>query len=430
MPCKLFDPLPENLLLQQEKSRAMRPFAMDDNDDDSQFIFCPSNFSNFTIYQRKMANISYTVTGAAGLTLATVLLCLLILYRAFKTTLQRLFLYFTAVVGVTDVIQVLNVELQFKKVDEEFCSWLGFLGQWLELSYNILAIGLVVYVSLLTCRKIWPKKIDPLFKKVTKKCLLAMEVLYLFVAVVGPAAGFAVLLKEHKYGLSESVCWLRVHNRDCTKSSRDALYLGSQFMVIFRFVLMVVIMFLIVTLHVTIMKYQQNREVVRDNACRASFLVAVMWLSMLAKLGETVVSVINFKTNLMVHQFYYTLIDEIVQTFTNNLLLYGLAVYLYSPKKLRLASVKKELVNLCTCSPWCTACCKCHCFKSARRRAERRAERRVTWDAEQNTFTNSVCDNTPSHTTYSSPYTNEFTEITEILSCGQDDKYHKYGATN
>jgi len=311
------------------------------------------------------------------------------------------------------VIQVLNVELQFK-VSEDFCSWLGFLGHGLELSYNFLAIGLMGYISFITCQKIWPKKIGPHFKKVTTKRLLVMEVVYLSVAVIIPSVGFAVLLKEHMYGLSETVCWLKVYNKDCTKGSRDALYLGSLFVVLFRFILMLVIVFLMVTLHLMIMNYQQNRKVVRNNACRASVLVAVVLLSMLSKIVEALV---GYKKNLVVHYFYYTLIDEIIQTFLNNLLPYGLAIYLYSPKKLHLASIKKELV---------TFCCKCHCRKNPRRKAERR----ITWDEEQNTYSRSVCDNTPSHTTYSSPYTNEFTDITEILSCGQDDKHHKYGTIN
>ena len=394
----------------------------------SQFQFCP-NSSNFTILQGKIANYSYAITGALGLTTTLVLLFLLILYKAFKTALQRQFLYFTLAVAVSDIIQVLNVELQFE-VNRDFCSWLGFLGQWTSLSFNLLVIGLVVYISVVTCQKLRPAKSVGLHSRtISTKCFVLLEVSYLCAMISIPAAGLSVLLKERRYGLSESLCWLRVYDEDChpVKSHSSIFYTLDLVVLILHAILMLAILFLMVTFHVMILKYQQNSEVTRNTSCRASILLAIVLASIVARFGESASNLfLEHYINLPVNQFYYELVDEIVQSVINNLLPLGFAVYLYSPKKLKLSSMKEAVkrwsVSTEVCACWCLESRACSC-----RKFRRRAVRINTVDDEDsNTFESSVNVDTPSHTTYSSPYTNEFTEITEILSCAEQDK-GKYG---
>ena len=411
--------------------------------DRSQFQFCP-NSSNFTILQGKIANYSYAITGALGLTTTLVLLFLLILYKAFKTALQRQFLYFTLAVAVSDIIQVLNVELQFD-VNRDFCSWLGFLDQWTSLSSNLLVIGLVVYISAVTCQKLRPAKSIGLHSRtISTKCFVLLEVSYLCAVISIPAAGFSVLLKERRYGLSESLCWLRVYDEGCHPVKNHSS--SFSIVVLFLHVIMLAILFLMVPFHVMILKYQPNSEVSRNTSCRASILLAIVFASIVARVGESASYLIKHPVN----QFYYVLVDEIVQSVINNLLPLGFAGYLYSPKKLKLSFMKEAVKRWCVRTEvyacWCleSRACSCRKFRRLCCEASRSSSTHFSKHAgmedlhrinrcERNEFgesekTNSKHESQPSYTYFNIEHTGEFTKITDQNACAA--KYGSLVVTN
>ena len=395
----------------------------------SQFQYCP-NSSALTTDQAKVANYSYVISGGLGLTTTLVLLSLLILYKAFKTALQRLFLYFTLAVGISDVIQVLNVELQFEG-SRDFCSWLGFLGQWTSLSFRLLAIGLVLYISAVTFQKFRSHSLCLCSKTVSTKFIVFLEVLYLSAIILIPGAGLSVVLKQHEYGLSESTCWLKVCNdtHDPMKNHSSYYSLVNLSAPIFQTILLLALLVLMMMFHLTILKYQQSREVKHSSLCRSLLLFSIVLISMMAKLCEAAVNL--HPKRFSVNYFYYDLFDELIQTIINNLLPFGFAVYLYSPKKLKLASMKKAFQEWHDCYALCSYCCRGSrvCWFIKYKRSQPSNDN--VDDEDSNTFEGSVNYSTPSHTTYSTPYTNEFTEITEILSCAQEDnKVSKYGTTD
>ncbi len=96
----------------------------------------------------------------------------------------------------------------------------------------------------------------------------------------------------------------------------------------------------------------------------------------------------------------------------------GFAVYLYSPKKLSIKSIKQEALNWSRC---------CYLRKKL---LIRRANKRHTNidDGDLKTIHNSSAGYVPSHTTWTTaiPYTNEFTNMEEstMLNSGET----KYGA--
>ena len=162
----------------------------------SQFQYCP-NFSDLTIHQAEVANYSTTISSAICLTLLLLLLGLLVLYKAYKTTLLRLFFYYSTATAIALVVRVLNVELQFD-VDRNFCNWLAFLAQWWVMTVHLLSLSLVIYLTSKTYQKLRSRPLFPCFKNVSKRCIIVMEVLYTSLAVLLPLVYVWVPLKHHK----------------------------------------------------------------------------------------------------------------------------------------------------------------------------------------------------------------------------------------
>ena len=391
----------------------------------SQFQYCP-NSSNFTVHQGELTNYSYVISGAVSLIVTLLLLTLQILYKSVKTTLQRLFLYFTIAVAMSLAIQVLNMELQFE-VSESFCSWLGYLGQSIGMTWQILATGLVIFISNTTCRKLWPRSSKSYCKTTSLCCARVFEVLYLLAAFILPAASLSILLKKNVYGLSESLCWIKRYEKDCSVISDEGALLSATTSVIFllRIILVLTMLFLMIVFHIMILKRQQNHKFSREISCRTSFLMAMVGLSIFAKGSEFIVNMAIQKKSLVISLFYYDLLDELIQTITKVLLTLAFATYLYSPQKLKLSSIKGALKEWSYC---CQLSCCCWIVSACSYRRLRRRMKSFLFDEEQHTYQDSVNRSSPSYTTYSTPYTNEFTEITEVLNNGED-KHVQYGST-
>lgn len=383
----------------------------------SQFLYCP-NLSNITVHQAKIVNYSNTVSSAIGLALILLLLSLLILYKAYKTTLQRLFFHYTTATAITFTSAVLNIELQFD-VDRSFCSWLAFLSQWWYLTVQLFGLILIVHLSAATYLKLRSKSLLPCFSKISKRCAIVMEVLYTILAVLLPLSYLWMPIKQHKYGLSQSLCWIKAHDELCNRIKEEIWFYGALISFL-RLLVTIVFLALIVMLHLVIMtKYQQNRDSRCNSLCRAVVLLVIFSTSVVAMLLDNIVSLPNM--NPLINDFLYDLIYGLVQTIINALLPVGFAVYLYSPNKLRFKSLKKAAREWCKCE-WV---CPHQMRRSARHRARPPRGNR-TENEDSHTFESSIHYSAPSHTTYSSPYTNEFTHITEIISTTDSETVPKY----
>ena len=365
----------------------------------SQFHFCP-NFSDLTIYQAKVANYSTTISSAICLSLLLLLLGLLVLYKAYKTTLQRLFLEYTTAVAITNVVRVLNIELQFD-VNKNFCNWLALLEQWWVMTVQILALSLVLYLFSETCQKLRSRPPFPCFKNVSKRSAIVIEVLYTSLAVLLPLAYVWVPMKHHKYGLAQSLCWLVTYDTNCNEIEGGKVYVNVYENLIFTLqsIITLLLLGLIMLFYVMILRYQWNRESrFNNNVCRASVVLLVLCITVLAKLSETITNLGYLGIlNLPINAFYYDVIDDLIQTIAGTTLPLGFAVYLYSPNKLRPGSLKKAAREWHEGKWTCAHCCS------------PRASNK-----DFNTYESSNQYFTPNITTYSTPYVNEFINIAEM----------------
>ena len=156
---------------------------------------------------------------------------------------------------------------------------------------------------------------------------------------------------------------------------------------------------LITMFYIMILKYHQNRESRYNNTLhRALILIVVLCISVIAKLSQTIANLEHLGfINKQINAFYYELIDELIQTIVGTMLPLGFAVYLFSPNKLKLASLKNAAREWLGCKWTCSHCCCCR--------------------ANNTNFDIFVSSNqyfTPNIATYSTSYTNEFIKIVEM----------------
>lgn len=110
-----------------------------------EFSYC----ANVSFTKLKTANRINCVVSAVCLVFLLLFLALLILYRTYKTTLQRLFLYLTITSALDAIITILNVELQFRtNYRLKLCESIGFLFIWVTNLIGLFSFALIVYLTI------------------------------------------------------------------------------------------------------------------------------------------------------------------------------------------------------------------------------------------------------------------------------------------
>jgi len=93
--------------------------------------------------QLKSVNLARGISGAISLVIVTLILLFLVFYKAYTTTLQRLFVHLTIVTCLHDVSFVIQLEHQFEyHGQKQFCAFVGFLDLWTSTIVYIFIIGI------------------------------------------------------------------------------------------------------------------------------------------------------------------------------------------------------------------------------------------------------------------------------------------------
>ena len=89
------------------------------------------NCTNFTVEQLKSLNLIRGISGATSLFTLALILLFLIFYKAYSSTLQRLFAHLTIVTCLRDVSFVIQIEHQFEyRGQKQFGEFVGFFDLW------------------------------------------------------------------------------------------------------------------------------------------------------------------------------------------------------------------------------------------------------------------------------------------------------------
>ncbi len=177
----------------------------------SQFTNC----SSLTIDRLKRANTIIVTFCAVSLLLLLLFLAFLVLYRAYRTTLQRLFLYLTIATALDFMVATLNIELQFD-VTPKFCAWIAFGDVWTTSVIELFHFCFTAYLIATAYQKIRGRQIQCLGgcrrHPVLTEIICTTAIIFLL-----PLSYLWVPIYHHTYGLDGAVCWVKKIDRHCNK---------------------------------------------------------------------------------------------------------------------------------------------------------------------------------------------------------------------
>ncbi len=175
-----------------------------------------------------------------------------------------------------------------------------------------------------------------------------------------------------------------------------------------------------------VIKLRHSRKENLETIGRAVFLIAMIGISMCMRVAEFEVNVATQFFHVTINDYSYDAIDNSALYISNLMVPLGFAVYLYSPRKLGIKSLKKAAKQ------WMMCCRHCHSHRSETKKTQTKSDPQnsgIIDDDGLESIEFSVEQAVPSHTTcFSSPYTNEFTDITEIVSSLECKSTPRYGS--
>lgn len=177
------------------------------------------NCSKFHYHQLKMLNLTMCLTGAGGMIVAGLTFTILLCIRAYKTVLQRLFLYGVVSTFVHEATHFANMEHQFSyrsRMQKQVCEHLGFLVNWttwIICNFHMCIVAYLLFVVFTQVRG------DPFPRLAHLKVVRrALEVACVLLSIFLPVTVLWAPYLSHEYGLDESWCWMRAFDSNCTSA--------------------------------------------------------------------------------------------------------------------------------------------------------------------------------------------------------------------
>ena len=180
-------------------------------DNTSQFF---SNCSDLSIKDIVTINLAFCVSGGACGLISILITLVLVICRAYKSVLQRLFLYVMVATIVRELFLTASIEHRFKyKGQEEVCTYIAFVYNWAGIIKFVHTVGIMTYLFFLV-RYVAKGETAPGCLR-TKFRRVVAELLYILISTLASLGYATVPLFTHKYGLAGSWCWIRALDENC-----------------------------------------------------------------------------------------------------------------------------------------------------------------------------------------------------------------------
>ena len=362
------------------------------------------NCSNFTVEQLKTINLARGITGAVSLVIVTSIFLFLVLYKAYTTTLQRLFVHLTIVTCLHDVSFVMELEHQFEYYgQEQFCAFIGFFDTWAaNMVYNFI-IGINVFLVYTVYRQLSG---DPFSRLSNSKYpRLILECTFTLLMVFLPLTYLLLPFAKDTYGMGSgglsAACWIKDVENDCktVQPYSQVIYVEASLVavacivhILFTAGIAVVFCRLACTYPYRGMKHKYLKNVRAVLLLMCFLLISVAFDSppivfLLVTIGENVNETESYAF------WMFALIGPPI-----SMLIYptGFFFYLYSLKKLKWESIKRAAAE------WKPSC-------DCKRKHKHSGRRPMT-----QTFVTSPSSHPPvipSSTFFAVPYTGAFSDI-------------------
>jgi hypothetical protein len=344
-----------------------------------------SNYISDSISDSKLKRENLIIAGT-GVLLLVLLLALLVLHRAYKTVLQRLFLYFITATALHNVVITLNIQLQFG-FHRELCGWVGFCNVWTANLLDLLNFSFTVYLIATAYQRFTGKRLQCL------GCCRRHPVLTEILCVVT-----AILLPLSYLGLIYRDCWVRKQDNDYNEVWDDedcdedygAVVITDLVDPVLQFTS--ILSFLVLMMIISMLARQKKFG-------RAVFLIVMVSLSISISVVLVLIDMCVIKHHPTLHTCGHIL--------SNLFVILGIGAYLYSPRKLSIKSLRRA-AGKWTC---------CERFRHYRQLGINTNPSGIADDDDLVSAEISVEQDIPSNTiALTAPYTNGFTDITEIVN--------------
>ena len=139
---------------------------------------------------------------------------MLVICRAYKSVLQRLFLYVMVATIMRELFLTASIEHQFKyKGQEQVCIYNAFIYNWAGILKFVHTVGIMTYLFFLV-RYVAKGETAPRLLQ-TKSQRVVIEILYVLVTFLVSLGYATVPIFNHKYGLAGALCWIKALDEDC-----------------------------------------------------------------------------------------------------------------------------------------------------------------------------------------------------------------------
>ena len=181
------------------------------------------NCSNVTFDQLLHANLVRGISGIACFLVSVVLLfSLVFIFRAYKNTLQRLILYYAITTTIYQAFNVSFLEHQFQyKWQDTICAVLGGCINYTVGVSIILSAIIVNYSMYLVLRAL--EKCGRAFNPQRNRSKVLAECFFVLFALIIPLLYAWAPLTDHHYGISGPYCGIQTTDKNCNPSYRDMI---------------------------------------------------------------------------------------------------------------------------------------------------------------------------------------------------------------
>ena len=325
--------------------------------------------------QLKILNLTMSISGGVGTLVTLLILGGLIYAKAYKTPLQRLFMYSVLATMVHEILHVIQIEEQFQyEHQDQVCMHLGFLSNWSGWIIYVFNLSIILYLVIVVYQQLrggYCCKYSPLCKGLT-------ECVYVLGSILFPVGIIWVPYKEHEYGLNEAYCYIRAFDNNCTD-----IGIKDKLIYAYSFYEGVGILAILIAISITIV-YWTLSVILRD----AKRLLKQILILVLAVILYIIILNTMLVVDILVDTSYsLNIFFAISATLTDLIFLFGYLLAFYS------SGLRRKLVE-----------CK-------RQRQHHYFDAEDDHGKEYGTFEDSSRITRPSFTYYDVPYTGEFTSV-------------------
>ncbi len=300
------------------------------------------NCSNFTEHQFWRLALARGLSGASCLLLCSLALSFILLHRAYKTVLQRLFLYQSS----TTFVYLITIALQIERVftyqgQQNFCVILGFLVQCTGSTVVLFTFDITIFLffKVLAQSK---GDVSPVIR--SRRGRVGVEVCVVAVAIFLPLSVDWVVFVRGNYGLAGGWCWIKTINSDCSVAGfLDQLMLFYFPLAVLIVLILVAMVAMVVMFCVSAYMYRETRHQ-HHRRVKETILLLVFLLAFAVLSGFEVTARLytGFSHK---HQHYVLWMVYAIGCPLGKLVLpVGFLVYLYSLKKFTWTAITAAVI--------------------------------------------------------------------------------------